>query len=435
MKPSRILVTFFLAAMISLSCLIPQEMVGYILPSTLTITATETLTPPPSLTPFQPITLTPLPAEIASPTLTLKLIPSGSPTFTAPSTLTILPSLTASKTSTIWIIPILTQTYQSSQTATTYLIPTSTKSKTPTKLTSTKTQTGPTATASLTRTPGPTFTRTFTRTPGPTLTASPTYNGNQVTPSGPVTASQLINAMNQLRVANGYPALRVNSILNGTAQWTAAYMAANHLNGHIGNVSGRIAAAGYGNGATVFATENWARGFTTLPQIMAAWSDSLHMIPATNQYLTDIGAGVATGPWGPYYILHAAYSVGPTVAPSPTRTRTRTPTRTQTPTFTVTPVPPTNTPVPTEVPSDTPIPTEIPSDTPQPSETPTTTGSIEQPGMMAVLDFLERISPSLWPGFANNLCEYNTGMKFCALVSFKYETIPPERSFSFWRPA
>ena len=46
------------------------------------------------------------------------------------------------------------------------------------------------------------------------------------------------------------------------------------------------------------------------------------MIPATNPNLTDIGAGVATGPWGPYYILHAAYSVGPTVAPSRTPTRT-----------------------------------------------------------------------------------------------------------------
>ena len=53
-------------------------------------------------------------------------------------------------------------------------------------------------------------------------------------------------------------------------------MAANDLNGHIGNVSGRIAGAGYGNGATVFATENWARGFTSLSQIMSAWSDDLH---------------------------------------------------------------------------------------------------------------------------------------------------------------
>jgi hypothetical protein len=170
--------------------------------------------------------------------------------------------------------------------------------------------------------------------------------------------------MNQLRVANGYPALRVNAILNGTAQWTAEYMAANHSNGHIGNVSGRIAAAGFGNGATVFATENWARGFATLPQIMAAWADPLHMIPATNPYLTDIGAGVATGPWGPYYILHAAYAVGPTVAPSrtPTRTTTRTPTRTPTPTFTL--PPPTSTIPPTETATNTPEPTEVPSQTP-----------------------------------------------------------------------
>ncbi len=170
--------------------------------------------------------------------------------------------------------------------------------------------------------------------------------------------------MNQLRVANGYPALRVNAILMGTSQWTAEYMAANHSNGHIGNVSGRIAAAGFGNGATVFATENWARGFTTLSQVMAAWADPLHMIPATNPNLTDIGAGVATGPWGPYYILHAAYSVGPTVAPSrtPTRTFTRTPTRTATPTFTL--PPPTSTIPPTGTSTNSPEPTEVPSLTP-----------------------------------------------------------------------
>ena len=212
-------------------------------------------------------------------------------------------------------------------------------------------------------------------------------------------------------------------------------MAANHLNGHIGNVSGRIAAAGYGNGATVFATENWARGFTTLPQIMAAWSDSLHMIPATNPYLTDIGAGVATGPWGPYYILHAAYSVGPTVAPSPTRTRTRTPTRTQTPTLTSTPIPPTDSPVPTELPTDTAIPTEIPSDTPQPTETPTTTGSIEHTGKIVVMDFRKQANQPFRPGFGYNLCEYNSRLEIWAYVSFNSETNPPGQSFSFWRSA
>lgn len=156
---------------------------------------------------------------------------------------------------------------------------------------------------------------------------------------------QLINAMNALRVANGYPALVVNPILMGTAQWTAEYMAANHLLDHIGNVRGRIADAGYGSGAWVFATENWAIGFKTLDQVMVAWSDPAHMLPATQSYYVDVGAGVATGPWGPYYILHAAYTIGTTNTPTttPSATATNTPTPSATPTLTETVVPATAT--------------------------------------------------------------------------------------------
>jgi uncharacterized protein YkwD len=321
-KSPRILCFCLIAVLLSVACMIPQEMVSSILPPTSTITPTETLTPLPSLTPFQPLSLTNLPGETASQTFEVSMTVTF--TVSPTGTLTILPTGTATQTLAASFTPSSTLPLYITQTSTVFRSPTPTRTRTIALATSTRTVQGPSATASRTRTPGPTYTRTLTRTPGPTLTASPTYNGGQITPAGPVTAMQLINAMNQLRVANGYPALKVNSILMGTAQWTAEYMAANHSNGHIGNVSGRIAAAGYGNGATVFATENWARGFATLSQIMSAWSDSLHMIPATNPYLTDIGAGVATGPWGPYYILHAAYSVGPTTIPSPTRTRTRT---------------------------------------------------------------------------------------------------------------
>lgn len=149
----------------------------------------------------------------------------------------------------------------------------------------------------------------------------------------------MIDAMNQLRVANGYPALKVNSIIMSSALWTAEYMAANNMRSAIGNVSGRLASLGYGNGATVFATEDWDMGATTLSQIMSVWSDSLHMLPATYPYYVDVGAGVATGPWGTYYILQAAYTIGSTNTPAPTATRTRTPTpvpATQTVTVTTT---------------------------------------------------------------------------------------------------
>jgi hypothetical protein len=172
----------------------------------------------------------------------------------------------------------------------------------------------------------------------------------------------LINAMNQLRVANGHPALQVNSIIMSSAQWTAEYMAANHMLNAIGNVSGRLEADGYGNGATVFATEDWDMGATTLSQVMSAWSDSLHMLPATYPYYIDVGAGVATGPWGTYYILQAAYTIGSTNTPAPAATRTRTPTPIPA-TLTPTPILATLTPAATMTPTFTTVPTDTPTET------------------------------------------------------------------------
>src|SRR6185436_6104262 len=68
-----------------------------------------------------------------------------------------------------------------------------------------------------------------------------------------VSASELIMAMNTLRVSYGLPALIEDPIVDAVAQATAATMAANELSWHIGNVRGRLAAAGYGNGGIVWA--------------------------------------------------------------------------------------------------------------------------------------------------------------------------------------
>ncbi len=62
-------------------------------------------------------------------------------------------------------------------------------------------------------------------------------------------AYDLILAMNTLRVSYGLPALIEDPIVNAVAQWTAAIMAANNMSWHIGDVRGRLAAAGYGGGA------------------------------------------------------------------------------------------------------------------------------------------------------------------------------------------
>ncbi len=128
--------------------------------------------------------------------------------------------------------------------------------------------------------------------------------------SGEVTASDLIIAMNTLRVSNGLPALKENSIIDAVAQSTAEIMAANQMSSHIGNVRGRIAAAGYGAGATVWATENFAMGYSmSIDEIMVVWSDPDHMLPAVIPAYCNVGAGVARSSNGmTYYILQAAYT-------------------------------------------------------------------------------------------------------------------------------
>ena len=63
----------------------------------------------------------------------------------------------------------------------------------------------------------------------------------------------------------------------------------------------RARAAGYGGGAQVWATENFAMGGSFgIDEIMLAWSDPSHMIPAVHPAYCNVGAGVAksaTGEW------------------------------------------------------------------------------------------------------------------------------------------
>ncbi len=128
----------------------------------------------------------------------------------------------------------------------------------------------------------------------------------------------IIDRMNALRVGNGYPALVIDDTLMYTAQVTAEIMAANGACSHLGNVRGRVAAAGYGNGETVFATENIACGYFDLDGIYVAWNDPDHMLPATTSWYKNIGAAVALSAEGyPYYVLHAAYIAGGLANPTP----------------------------------------------------------------------------------------------------------------------
>lgn len=131
-------------------------------------------------------------------------------------------------------------------------------------------------------------------------------------PLADVSAGDLIMAMNTLRMANGLPALIEDPIINAVAQGTAQIMADQLLSWHIGDVKGRIAAAGYGGGGTVWATENFAIGYNAgIDEIMLMWADPDHMRPATQSYYCNVGAGVARASNGStYYILQAAYVSG-----------------------------------------------------------------------------------------------------------------------------
>jgi LysM repeat protein len=136
---------------------------------------------------------------------------------------------------------------------------------------------------------------------------------SQPAPPSQASAYDLILAMNTLRVSYGLPPLVEDPIIDAVAQSTAATMAANNMSWHIGNVRGRIAAAGYGNGATVWATENFAVSSNGMgiDEIMAVWADPDHMRPAVEAAYCNVGAGSATSADGRiYYILQAAYVAG-----------------------------------------------------------------------------------------------------------------------------
>jgi LysM repeat protein len=142
-----------------------------------------------------------------------------------------------------------------------------------------------------------------------------TVRADEIHPAPPnqVSAYELILAMNTLRVSYGLPPLVEDPIVNAVAQSTAATMAANKMSWHIGDVRGRLAAAGYGGGSTVWATENFAvsSGGMGIDEVMAAWADPDHMRPAVEAAYCNVGAGMAqTSDGRIYYVLQAAYVAG-----------------------------------------------------------------------------------------------------------------------------
>ena len=144
------------------------------------------------------------------------------------------------------------------------------------------------------------------------LTAALNINVDPVNAST-VSAGEMISMINSLRTGvYGLPALIEDTILDSTAYNTAQQMAASGECKHLGGARERIAAAGFGGGATIFATENMACATSaTIDWIQSVWSDDVHMYPMVKPEYTHIGAGAYTASSGiTYYVVHAAYVAG-----------------------------------------------------------------------------------------------------------------------------
>lgn len=135
-------------------------------------------------------------------------------------------------------------------------------------------------------------------------------------PSASRDATGVIQAVNALRSRNGLTAYSVNSILMGTAQAQAEYMASTGTWGHTGpggsTVTQRLLAAGYPLAGDLslggFRSENVVMGTgMTADEAVAAWTmDSIHLHTMLSTDLQEIGAGVAERDGTLYYVIDCA---------------------------------------------------------------------------------------------------------------------------------
>ncbi len=129
-------------------------------------------------------------------------------------------------------------------------------------------------------------------------------------------AYSLIAEVNALRAANGLPAYAISSILMGTAQAHAEYMAATGVVSHTGaggtTSSQRILAAGYPLAGDLslggMKSENITAGTNkSVQQAVLEWQgDAPHLNTMLSANLQEIGAGVALVGDYVYYVIDCA---------------------------------------------------------------------------------------------------------------------------------
>ena len=113
-------------------------------------------------------------------------------------------------------------------------------------------------------------------------------------------AAEVLAEINGVRAANGLAPLSENIYLNIAAQTQADYIAETGVGSHIGEggttSADRALAAGYGQGATVWVTENWAKGpgLTAYECVYNMWVPSQeHLDNILTTWHNEFGAGVA----------------------------------------------------------------------------------------------------------------------------------------------
>lgn len=131
------------------------------------------------------------------------------------------------------------------------------------------------------------------------------------------TPDEMHQGINALRAANGMAPLAVNSYLMQSAQNHANWIAAGNPGGHTGEdgstAQDRAIAVGYGEGAAVAVTENWARGFglTVSDCIYVSWNDDAHMGNMLTTWHNEFGAGVALDGQGmTVYVVNFGHVIG-----------------------------------------------------------------------------------------------------------------------------
>lgn len=135
------------------------------------------------------------------------------------------------------------------------------------------------------------------------------------------TAYEVLAEINALRADYGLDGLVENQYLNLSAQVQADYIAETGIGSHTGEggttAYDRALAVGYGGGATIYVTENWAKGYglTAYECVHDMWEPSTdHINNMLTTWHNEFGAGVALDINGmTVYVVNFGHSSGSSV--------------------------------------------------------------------------------------------------------------------------